>query len=299
MSAAQPLIDFMKARHTVYVKRFSGHPYPWTNDPILNTYRFCNVYRELDKVTRWVHNNIRMPFADHPNLWFMLCAARQVNWPDSLEELIADKKGAWPHWKSLKRWDPERFRTILNERKARGEQVYTGAYMLTNVLDRSAPGPHDKPHFTAYRVLGSLLPLERDILAAAEVGMEPVHRVLRTGYGWGGFMAYEVVCDMRWTRYGLKWPDVNTFAHAGPGALRGLNRLAGRELNALRTEKDALDSMCALLALVRRSWPEPSALWPELELRAIEHSLCEFDKYERVRLGQGKPRARYHYRGNR
>ena len=112
-------------------------------------------------------------------------------------------------------------------------------------------------------------------------------------------MAYEVVCDMRWTRYGLKWPDVNTFAHAGPGALRGLNRLAGRELNALRTEKDALDSMCALLALVRRSWPEPSALWPALELRAIEHSLCEFDKYERVRLGQGKPRARYHYRGNR
>ena len=32
-----------------------------------------------------------------------------------------------------------------------------------------------------------------------------------------------------------------------------------------------------------------------LEMRDIEHCLCEFDKYERVRLGQGKPRAKYKY----
>ena len=29
-------------------------------------------------------------------------------------------------------------------------------------------------------------------------------------------------------------------------------------------------------------------------MRCIEHSLCEWDKYERVRLGQGKPRSKYH-----
>jgi hypothetical protein len=33
----------------------------------------------------------------------------------------------------------------------------------------------------------------------------------------------------------------------------------------------------------------------DLEMRDIEHSLCEFDKYERVRLGQGKPRSKYTY----
>ena len=32
---------------------------------------------------------------------------------------------------------------------------------------------------------------------------------------------------------------------------------------------------------------------PDLEMRDIEHSLCEFDKYERVRLGEGKPRSLY------
>ena len=28
-------------------------------------------------------------------------------------------------------------------------------------------------------------------------------------------------------------------------------------------------------------------------MRCIEHSLCEWDKYERVRLGQGTPRSKY------
>ena len=32
---------------------------------------------------------------------------------------------------------------------------------------------------------------------------------------------------------------------------------------------------------------------PALEMRDIEHCLCEFDKYERTRLGEGRPRAKY------
>jgi hypothetical protein len=36
-----------------------------------------------------------------------------------------------------------------------------------------------------------------------------------------------------------------------------------------------------------------SEKFPKLEMRDIEHSLCEFDKYERVRNGEGAPRGRY------
>jgi ppGpp synthetase/RelA/SpoT-type nucleotidyltranferase len=31
----------------------------------------------------------------------------------------------------------------------------------------------------------------------------------------------------------------------------------------------------------------------DFEMREVEHSLCEFDKYERTRLGQGRPRSKY------
>ena len=40
------------------------------------------------------------------------------------------------------------------------------------------------------------------------------------------------------------------------------------------------------------------AYWIDgLEMRDIEHCLCEYDKYERVRLGEGRPRAKYKYKG--
>lgn len=288
-------IGFMRERHEIYVRRKRAQPAPWTVDPVLQTYRFCNVYRELDTGTVWVRRNIREPFGDHPNLWFMLCAARQINHPDTLAELIADKK-AWPHAKDLSKWEPERLRTILNDRKARGEQVYTGAYMLTNVLKKDDPRPHDKPWFTAYKVLGSVRALRKDVLAAIPVSMEATHSVLRTGYGWGGFTAYEVVCDMRWTALGECWSDVDTFAHAGPGALRGLNIVEGKPKTTPRKEASALSMMRDLLIDARRVWPKPidlHPLYPRLELREIEHSLCEYDKWSRVRNGEGAPRSKF------
>jgi len=294
---------FMRTRHEIWVARDNGKPWPWTADPILQTYRFCNVYREFDTVTIWVRQHIREPFRDSPHLWFMLCIARQINLPESLAELIADKQGAWPHNKTLRSWKPERLRAILNDRKARGERTYTGAYMLNNVLGAHDDWPRDKPWFTAYQVLGSAVRNESAILAALKLGAQATHTELAKGYGWGGFTAYEVVCDLRWTRYAAYgWPDINTFAHAGPGAARGLARIYGRPLNAPGTTDRApgttvqqtLDEMIALLKVARASWPKPSRQWPRLELREIEHSQCEFDKYERVRLGEGRPRSHYH-----
>lgn len=281
---------FMKERHNVYVRRAKGQPFPWTADEILSTYRFCNVYRELDKVTVWVREHVREPFSNHKLLWLMLCAARQINHPDTLAELIADKK-AWPH--TLRSWDPERMRTIMNDRKARGEQVYTGAYMLTNVLDKNDNSqPHDKPFFTAHRVLAPLVGISGAMERAASCSMADTHGLLRAQFGWGGFLSYEVTCDMRWTRYGARWADVNTFAFAGPGAVRGLNRLLQVSKDCVLAPPVALKMMRALLSESKSFWPRA---WPKLELREIEHSLCEFDKYERVRLGEGRPRAKYHH----
>lgn len=112
-------------------------------------------------------------------------------------------------------------------------------------------------------------------------------------------MAYEVVTDMRWTKIGAAWPDINTFAHAGPGALRGLNRVAERPLNQPLSNERALTEMILLGAKMRAGWPKPSVWWPKLEMREVEHTLCEFDKYQRVLHGEGKPRSLYRPSMNR
>jgi len=85
--------------------------------------------------------------------------------------------------------------------------------------------------------------------------------------------------------------DIKTWANAGPGAMRGLNRIFGRDLDWKSSKHNWNEDMLGLFKCRNQYLPDDIA--EAIEMREIEHSLCEFDKYERVRLGQGTPRGRY------
>lgn len=316
--------QFLKERHTIYVRRKEGRPYPWTDDPVLRHGRFCNVFRELDRVTIWVRKNIREPFADHPNLWIMLAIARYINWPPTLLELIQTKQ-----WPSNPDFQPEMLTVGLEHRAARGEKVYTGAYMIRAESDPKAEWySWSKHRYIAEMVIGRLWQhrdrwvslLEGQNAPGDHVRLEEVWRYFQSKFyvGWGPFMAYEVVTDMRHTRYLREAPDIYTWANAGPGAIRGLNRLHGRplktqpkpevtnaEMRELMEELNAVPDQwcpgcnpdnCPGCGTGNGCWSDvfgPLSGPPRFEMRDIEHSLCEFDKYERVRLGEGQMRSHY------
>src|SRR3990167_2039864 len=82
------LQNFVLERHRIYVRRFvNKDEKPWTTDPILRSYRFCNVYRELDAVTIWLRQTWREPHAEDPMLWFAMVMARFLNNPESLSSV--------------------------------------------------------------------------------------------------------------------------------------------------------------------------------------------------------------------
>lgn len=122
--------------------------------------------------------------------------------------------------------------------------------------------------------------------------------------GWGPFMAYEVVTDLRHTRYLRNAPDIYTWANAGPGAIRGLNRLYGRDLNAKPKPEQTNAEMFKLMIELNdldepgfnATFGEPRDVNHRFEMRDIEHSLCEHDKYQRVANGEGKMRSKYDWR---
>ena len=205
------------------------------------------------------------------DLWWGWSGVNVVNWPPTLEEI------GFPET-----WEPERALNVLTKRLRAGKKTYTGAYMLTGTL------PGTKPEQT---VLAILDPLWRDpIVPQPGSTLQESWAALIKRPGFAGFMAYEVVTDWRQTRYLEAAPDIMTWAHAGPGAVRGLNRLHGRHLKQRLAKGQALDEMRALLAEAAENLPVG---FPRLELRDIEHSLCETDKYLRVAMGEGKPRARF------
>lgn len=270
-------------RHAIYERRAAGQPWPWTKDELFQTYKFCNVFRELDTVTRWIDRHIRKPYAKHPDLWWMLAAARQINWPDTLADLIATP-GAWPE-DGLKSWRPATMARTMRKRAAAGQKVYTGAYMLSGTGIRKL-NLVDKPHLTAH-ILTELRKSNGGGVEHAST-IQEAHILLRQQYGFGAFLAYEVATDMRHTRYLNKAPDIMTFANAGPGAKRGLARLYGRKIVTYGPAEQTMAEMISILPAMQRAFPHRA-----VELRDVEHQLCEHDKYLRVLLGQGRPRARY------
>jgi hypothetical protein len=315
-----PVEDFwywINERHSIWVLRNSGAPKPWTDDPILRDYKFTNAYRQLDRGTVWLRENFLEPhriceccdgkgtYLDAPNnvldgspyqvpcgqchgagaeiaaLAFNICWYRMFNWWGT---------GAALGWRTA--WDVEEVCRILNERLARGEQVFTGAHIVYSPPGRGKIEAIVDVCADLYHVCyagGALETLVNDGLAT----MEGVFNQLTEVHCVGGFMAYEMVCDMRFTKVLENAPDKMTWANTGPGALRGLKRLFGPSV----TPKQSLELMRQLLADApnRLSEVHAQSPWP-FELREIEHSLCEFDKYVRTRSGEGQPRGKFNGR---
>jgi len=277
----EPLFNWVREREAVRLRRVSGVSPPWTEDPIIANYRFCNVRREDDRVTVWIRQNIRERFAGHPHLWLMLCIGRQINLPGMLDMLIAE--GAWPSddnpdWLA----DMER---RMRARQEAGAQVYTGAYTITAPPTKGA----SKITFTCETVIGQLW-RDREVFArhfCTRQTIQATHAKLMRYTAWGEFMAYQAVGDMIFTPLLSDALDKEIWCAAGPGTIRGLNRLYGRPVKYALSQQQARSEIRKLYEVIERE------TGVHVEFNDVPNCLCETDKYLRVKNGEGEPRARY------
>lgn len=278
-------IDFVAERETVRLKRVAGDPPPWTVDPILQTYRFTNVRRRDDRVSRWLRNNVYASeaFAD-PTLAALQFAAlcRWINWPPTLAAIV--NAGLWP----AEHLDLRAIGRIIDNRTKYGK-AWTGAYMIR--ADPTMSGGKGK--FVAEQVVGrSLRRAWPELQFMLQTGMRrPVWRVLVGCLHWGSFMAGQVVDDLTWTPLLANPRDDYTWAPQGPGSLRGLNRVLGLPLTTAHEEHAWCANLVRLRGMiVERLGPD----YADLTLHDVQNCLCEADKWFRVFLDQGRPRSLYH-----
>ncbi len=279
---------FITERHAIWYRRNRGDEWPWTDDPILQTYKFTNIFRELDTGTIHCREAIREPYADHPELFFNIASYRLYNYTETQKELGF-----------IENYNYKDVMEIMYARRERKERVFTGAHMITGTLGG------DKIWQVFGLCLGQLWEKRKELEPKPGDTLEKAfNRLNGHNPGYGAFISYEAITDLRHTRYLENAPDVMTWANAGPGAMRGINRLLGNPIASKKKEfwgkkidtsnypkrDEYVKYMRYLLKINRDFVPK----WvPDMEMRDIEHSLCEYDKYERVRLGEGKPRSRF------
>lgn len=282
--ALKEFIKFVKERDTIRVRKERGDPWPWTKDPILKAYRFCNIRREDDKQTRLIHENWLRPHAHGQDLWFAMAVARLVNWWPSLNAV------GWPlPWEEK----VDKFVQELEARSISGVKVFTGAYMVR-------AGPHVSGLKSTYIALEVLTPMWEDrehIRPRKGDTLMEFHARLLNYKDMGPFIAGQIVADAKFGANSLATAkDRDTWATSGPGSLRGLARLEGLSILGLHNWTRHSNWWASFARFRDAYWMEcakrPSPP-PWLDAQNLQNCLCEWDKYQRVKLGQGRPRAGY------
>jgi hypothetical protein len=265
-STCDGFFSWITERNRVWMRRNQGCAKPWTDDAIMQRYKFTNVFRELDTGTIALRDMLRREdsrgMLSDGLIVFNVAAYRMFNRAEH------GRSGPWMHHHELHEY--------VTSLVTRGRRVFTGAHMHSGTASsnlRSLRALYDHKDRVAD-------------LCHEQRRLESVfHSLLRYDH-IGRFIAYEIVCDLRF-EIGARWIDVDTWCNIGPGSKRGLQRLGMPPTVA--STVTLLDRAREYLPIDR--WTE--AMGVPFELREIEHSLCEFDKYERARLGEGAPKQRY------
>lgn len=271
---------FATEREEIRLRRAAGGPAPWTQDQVLQQFRFCNIYREDDATTVWFRDSVRQRLWVDPKVLVATVAFRWFNYVPTGRLILPWLVGGW---------DREGVESVLRPLQARGQKLFTGAYLI-----KSPPG---KDKLTG--ILDCIDAVDRGrgaLLALWDPTLEQFHEGLMRFPYLGPFMAYEVVTDLRHTSILCKASDVLTWASPGPGAARGIGWLIGsgkspispKSTKALSyTSKKSRGYLIALMREVldasREQWP---AKWRRWEMREVEHVLCEYDKFRRGHAGQ-------------
>lgn len=257
-------------REAIREAKEAGYPPPWTDDPILKEYRFCNVHREDDKVTRYLRKQW-YPQRDPHCTWTLVrgaLLARLVNWPPTLDLLPFPNED---------KWDDREFCYTIKGLMDSGKKVWTGAYMIT--ADYTGAAKYVSVAQTVEAMSKDLMPSSHE-LQPLWVALQKLPRV-------GSFIAAQVIADVKYyppylgNQAGTGARDWMTFCAPGPGSMAGLNWLYGTP-NAVWKIKDFQDAVNALRDQVRDLII--------VDAQDMQNCLCEVFKYQR-----GHSRSRYVY----
>lgn len=275
-----------RERYTMLcMRRAETPPALLTGDPIFKEFRFCNVFREDDKVTEWFRVNIRDPLG--PRRKDQVKAAVVFRWfnniatGEMLKSFLLDEV-----------WKAEQARQAVQGMADKGERILNPAYMI-----KSPPGVNKTTGLfdCIGKVMNELELITTEMMVGAS--LQKAHALLQRFDYLGPFMAYQMICDLRYTGVLGHATDINTWTAPGPGSARGVGRMFHEDpkafnYNSERDQELIRDHMRGLLELSRieGNWP---LRWPKWELSTVQHWCCEYDKYMRTFLGEGTPKQRY------
>ena len=309
----QLFFETMYERMMIWKRRFiEQKPQPWTENAILRDSKFTNVYRELDRNSQWQIRNILLDDSLSPvNLIWKLMVFRFFNNPETFKRGVEWRgwRNGIPDWKD---YDEDDFASFIEEVRKSGQNPYTNAYLINSM---SAPGKSRDWCYTRLVIptLHKRIPQLISVVRNAD-SPESIITYLKTVPAVADFIAHEFYQDFtyipRYTDREFMRFTQNDFTNVGPGASVGI-RLIYPNLKTTREQKQAIywlrDAAEEQLTKIGTLKGEPMGYleWDKgskeykltdkcnITLHQIEMWLCEFQKYWKMMIGEGKQRSKF------
>jgi len=150
---ANQFFSYIAKRADILLRKEAGEPKPWTDDPILQTYKFCNVYRADDRTSCQLIAEFYLPNKNAPAEQILLNAAiaRCLGTSEFMHAV---------GWQQS--FDPDLLRSVARSRLNAKQRVFTGAYNINNA------GRRDPKEIVVTDHLASLWRTRNRVIAAIE-----------------------------------------------------------------------------------------------------------------------------------
>jgi hypothetical protein len=264
-------LNFVEERHLVWVRRQAGEPGPWTDEPIVATRKFTNVFRVLDVGSQFLAKMLWDGDSTTTRDIIARCLLyRTTNRPEPWE-WIHHRFGGYPTANDMTIDLAMEWLRFQEE----GGQVFSGAYVIR-------PEPPTKG---ANKVLTMVKHARRVADALDEYAWDHADMATRFGMlkafpGIGDFIAMQVLTDFGYSPLGED--TENEFVVAGPGAVKGAQ--------ALHPGHNPGETITVARSILLDDFPSVRLGGRPPSLMDVQNTLCEFSKYVRY-LGRplGEP----------
>ncbi len=265
---------FAAERQAVFFRRYFGGPHPWTDDEILQTYKFTNAYRASDRVSQYLIRNViyRGPQTTD-EVFFRTILFKLFNKIETWELLNQELGDLTYDGYSFDRYD-----RVLSEAMDRKLTIYSAAYIMPS---GSRKNGSIKKHRSHLKLLEQMMDDGVPNRIANAASMRDAFNILLSYPMIGDFLAYQYVTD-------LNYSDICDFTEMefvvpGPGAIDGVSKcfsslggLTETDIIKLVTEWQ-VEEFDRLQLGFQSLWGRP------LQLIDCQNLFCEISKYARVR----------------
>lgn len=265
---------FATKRQEVFFNRLYERESPWTDDEIIQKYKFTNAYRASDRVSQFLIRNViyNEEYYSPEDQCFRILFFKLFNKIETWE-YIKDSVGEI----SYSSYNYDRYNQLLMKKINSNERIYSAAYIMPS--GKSCFG-NEKKHQNNLKLLEYMMESGLPQRIAKAKSLKELYEVLLSYPTLGTFLAFQFAIDINYSEL-CDFSEMS-FVVAGPGAKNGIRKCFGdikgyeyEDIIKYVAEKQEEE-------FEKRGLHFKSLFGRKLQLIDCQNLFCETDKYARV-----------------